>query len=251
MRGLSKRERRLLLLCFLTIFVMANLFAGRKIYKALGGSTAQISELKDELAENRMWLEEKDDWDRRREWLDANMLPPVSSVGSAQGELIESLQTGVFERTLKIDRQSLLEPATAGFYDEVAVNLRVRGEEAKIIEWLSTLQSPEKFQVLKTLELEPDTKSKETEPQVICDMTVARWYAPQGQAPNESETPDESNTPDPTVAPGAPETPDSPEAPAESGEEAPESEKAEDGDANDNEEKKGTSKSGGVQLTAR
>ena len=232
MRGLSKRETRLLLLCFLTIFVMANLFAGRAIFKVLGGSKTQIDDLKGEVAENRMWLEEKDDWDRRREWLDARMLAPITSVGGAQGELIESLQKGVFDRTLKIERQSLLEPVTTQFYDEVAVNLRVRGEEAKITEWLSTLQSPEKFQVLKTLKLAPDPKSKETEPQAICDVTVARWHAPQGQA----------------LTPAVPEDSVTPVVP---GEEMPAPEEPGDGGGEEKESAPDAPKGKGTELTTR
>ena len=230
MRGLSNREKRLLLFCFLTIFVMANIFAGRAVWKTLRGSRSQITGLKSELEESRMWLEEKDEWDRRREWLDTNMLPAITSVGGAQGALIESLQQGVFDRTLKIERQSLLEPVSNSFYGEVAVNLRVRGEEAKITEWLSTLQSPEKFQVLKTLKLEPDTKSKETEPQAICDVTVARWHAPQSQTP-EPAVPDES---------GIPAQPEG----ASPGEKAPEEGGEEEGE-------KSSPKSKGAQLTSK
>ncbi len=205
MRGLTTREKRLLGFCLLSIFLVANLFAARAVMRSLGGSSAKITELKNELAENEMWLEEKDLWERRRDWLEANL--PASlvrqriSVGNAQGELMQSLQNDLLERKLKIERQSLLEPQTTAFYDEVAVNLRVTGEAAELNRWLATLQSPERFQVIKNIELELDGRSKEVEPQAECDITVARWFAPSAgdsAAPLETEP---ATTPEPAAQP--------------------------------------------------
>jgi len=185
-------------LCLLSIFVVANLFAGRAVMRSLGGGQAKIVALKNELAENRMWLEEKELWDTRNEWMKANLPPSLAqqgkSVGNAQGELMQSLQNELFERKIRINRQSLSEPVNSRFYDEVAVYLRIRGEAAVVSQWLSTLQSPEKFQVIKTLELELDGKAKEVEPQAECQITVARWFAPSNgetapPPPAEPETP--------------------------------------------------------------
>lgn len=193
MKGLTTREKRLLGLCLLTIFVMANLFAGRAVLRTLGGGKDKIVALKNELAENEMWLEEKDLWDKRRDWIQANLPPSLArqgkSVGNVQGELMQTLQNELFERKIRIDRQSLSEPVSNQFYDEVAVYLRIRGEAAVVTQWLSTLQSPEKFQVIKTLELELDDKAKEVEPQAECEVTVARWFAPSaGEAPLTEES---------------------------------------------------------------
>lgn len=208
MRGLTTREKRLLGLCLLSIFVVANLFAGRAVMRSLGGGNPKITALKNELAENQMWLEEADLWDTRREWLKSNLPPSLAkqgiSVGNAQGDLMQSLQNELFERKIRIDRQSLAEPVNSQFYDEVAVYLRIRGEAAVLTQWLSTLQSPEKFQVIKTLELELDDKAKEVEPQAECEVTVARWFAPSAgeiAPPAQPETAPE--TPETTPAPPA------------------------------------------------
>ena len=80
MRGLTNREKRLLAFCVLTIFVMANVFAGRAVLKTLKGGGEKISALKNEIAEQDMWLEEQDYWERRRGWLDGHMPPPIDSV---------------------------------------------------------------------------------------------------------------------------------------------------------------------------
>lgn len=194
MRGLTTREKRLLTLCLLSIFAVANLFAGRAILRALGGGDKRIKELKAELAENEMWLGDRDLWDRRSQWLREHLPPSLEqqgkSVGNAQSELMQQMQNELYERKIRIDRQSLSEPVHSTHYDEVAVYLRIRGEARVVNEWLTTLQSPDKFQVIKTIELELDDHSKEVEPQADCEITIARWFAPAG-------TPEAAPNPDP------------------------------------------------------
>jgi len=57
----------------------------------------------------------------------------------------------------------------------------VRGAEKDIIEWLTTLQGAKKFQIIKRLELELDRKSREETPQAVCEIVLARWFAPFGE----------------------------------------------------------------------
>ena len=199
MRGLTTREKRLLGLCVLSIFLVANLFAARAISRSLGGGKEKIRTLEQELAENEMWLEEKELWDRRKAWLDQNLPPSLVrqriSTGNAQGNLMQGLQNELLELKLKIDRQTLVEPKTTDFYDEVAVYLRIEGDAAKVNNWLATLQSPDKFQVIKSLELELDGRSREVEPQAECEITIARWFAPSA---GEVISPEDTTAPAPT-----------------------------------------------------
>ena len=231
MRGLTTREKRLLGFCLLSIFLVANLFAARAVTRALGGSKKRITELKTELAENRMWLEEKELWERRRAWLEENL--PASlvqqriSVGNAQGDLMQTLQNDVLERRLEMERQTLVEPQSNAFYDEVAVTFRVEGDAAEVNRWLATLQAPEKFQVIKNFQLELDGRSREVEPQAECDITVARWFAPSaGVTPSpieESPSPKSATEPSPEDSPPPPtETQPSPASPPVPAEPAPE-----------------------------
>lgn len=221
MRGLTTREKRLLGLCLLSIFLVANLFAGRAVMRALGGSKERITQLENELAENRMWLEEKDLWERRQSWLGENLPDSLVrqriSVGNAQGDLMQSMQNDVLERRLKIERQTLVEPQSTAFYDEVAVSFRVEGEAAEVNRWLATLQAPDRFQVIKNLELELDGRSREVEPQAECDITIARWFAPsagvapmpaeEAPAPAETEPPAAEENSAPATPAETPETP--------------------------------------------
>ena len=57
--------------------------------------------------------------------------------------------------------------------------MRLRGDQATVLQWLSTLQSPEKFQAVRQLEVEIDTRAREKTPQVVCNLTLARWFKPE------------------------------------------------------------------------
>jgi len=190
MRSLTVREKWLLGACFGVIFIVGNAFAARSLVKVLRGSDSKIETLKSTLADHEMWLEDAPKAEAREKWLTSTM-PGMggASLGKLQGDLIQSLQDDLFERKLKIEQQSLQDIVNSAMYTEVAVRLTVRGAETEVIEWLTTLQGPEKFQIIKSLELELDSKSKEIEPQAVCQITIARWYQPESGEPLTSAEP--------------------------------------------------------------
>jgi hypothetical protein len=57
--------------------------------------------------------------------------------------------------------------------------VRLRGDQTTVLDWLAGLQSPEKFQAVRELQVEIDTRSREKTPQVICNLTLARWFKPE------------------------------------------------------------------------
>ena len=179
MRSLTSREKWLLGACFGVILIVATAFVSRSVLKVLRGSESTILTLQNELADQEMWIEEMPKIEAREKWL-AEKMPGLdgASIGKLQGDLLQTLQDDIFDRKLKIEQQSLQDVETEAFYTEVAVRLIIRGEEKVMLEWLTTLQNPEKFQVIKAIELKPDSKSKEVEPQSICQITIARWYLP-------------------------------------------------------------------------
>lgn len=179
MRELTAREKWMLGLCIGVIFLVVNGFAARSVLKVLRGSDSKIRTLKSTLADSEMWLDEAPKAEAREKWLAAKMpLLGDNTLGKLQGDLIQSLQDEVFNRKLRIDRQSLQDIVQNQFYTEVAVRLEVKGAEREVLDWLTTLQGPDKFQIIKELELELDTRSRELEPQAECEITIARWFDP-------------------------------------------------------------------------
>ena len=184
MRPLNSREKWLLGSCVAVIFLVANGFVAKSVLSTLSGGKSKISALENELADQEMWLEDAAKTEARERWID-NSMPVLgdSTLGKLQGDLLQSLQDDVFDRKLKIEQQSLQDVVKEPFYTEVAVRLTIRGAETEIIDWLSGLQNPEKFQVIKAMELELDRRAKADVPQAICQITIARWFRPDSAEP--------------------------------------------------------------------
>lgn len=215
---LSKRERVLLTLCFLTLFIMANLIGMQWVIRGLRESGKDIKVYEAEETEQQMWLGERSD--PLNDPIELGMkidrtMPMIESHGRDQGKILEKLQDEAYDRKLRLERQNLLEPRITEYYQEVSVNIIVRGDLAKISDWLTTLQKPDEFYVIKNLELALDTKAREEEPQARCNLTLARWFLPPGaepadRAPEETEAePEES--PEPEPEPNEPELETEPE----------------------------------------
>ena len=105
-------------------------------------------------------------------------------VHPAQAKLLEEIQNVALDYQLQVQKQQLLPDAAdsktnASVYREVAVEVRLRGDQTTLLGWLASLQSPEKFQAIKQLELEIDAKAKEKTPQALCNLVLARWFKPE------------------------------------------------------------------------
>ncbi|MCB1226138.1 MAG: hypothetical protein KDK99_10040 [Verrucomicrobiales bacterium] len=180
-RALSSREKRLLAACFIVLILMASIILARGFLDRRTALLSRISSLEEQQRENEMWLADRAFWVKRANWLEDTM-PSTESLGRAQGQLLEEIQNAALDRKIKVEQQTLLEPETNGNYREVAVSLRLYGEQTTVLQWLTTLQSPEKFQLIKELDFELDTRSREPKPQARCNLTVARWFKPEPSA---------------------------------------------------------------------
>jgi len=203
-RSLNPREKRLLFLCLATIFIVVNVLAFREFTIRRKAVTTSLEQLSEQATSNQVWLSDRAFHEKRRGWLDKKM-PYTQSAGRAQGQLLEDLQNAALENELTISNQTLLEPLALDHCNEVAVSVRVRGNQEKMLRWLLTLQSPERFQAVKSLELELDSRAREKTPQAQCNLTIARWF--NNEAPPEV-------APVPASIPPAPEV-EEPENPLE------------------------------------
>lgn len=201
-RALNPREKRLLAACLVTLFLVINFLALREFNMRRTNVTTGLSQLREQVASNQVWLGDRAFWEKRKAWLESAM-PYTDSAGKSQGQLLELLQNTALDMGLTVSNTTLLEPLALDYANEVGVTVRVRGPQDVMLRWLLTLQSPERFQAVKNLELELDSRARETTPQAQCNLTVARWFNPNPPA----------NQPAPAVVP-SPVTPAS-EAPAE------------------------------------
>ena len=178
-RTLNNREKQLLMICLGALVLVGTMILANVFLQKRSRLAAQIAALQNQRKENEVWLGDRPFWEKRKAWLNANM-PTTDSLGRSQGQLLEELQNAALDRGIKITQQTPLDAVTTADYREISVNLRLYGDQGAILQWMATMQSPDKFQAVKALEFELDTRSKEKTPQAQCNLTVARWFKPEG-----------------------------------------------------------------------
>lgn len=196
-RSLNPREKRLLIAVLGTLFIVANLLLLREYTSRRQAASSGLSQLKEQLASNKIWLNDQTFWEKRQGWLE-NHMPYTDSSGRSQGQLLEEIQTAALDAGLTVSNTTLLEPAALDHANEVAVTLRLRGDQDTMLRWLLTLQSPEKFQAIKALDLELDRRAREKTPQTQCNLTIARWFNPNPPPSTNPNPPQPPPTTDPS-----------------------------------------------------
>jgi hypothetical protein len=176
---LTPREKKLLLLCVGVLVLMSMAIVTNRFMSRRKLALEKITVLQREKLENDTWLKDQAFWSKRRAWLKETM-PGTESLGRAQGQLLEDLQNQALELGVSAEQPTLppLAPATMS-HREVTVSMRLRGDQTVVLNWLGSMQSPEKFQAIRQLEIEIDSKAREKTPQVLCNLTLARWFKPE------------------------------------------------------------------------
>jgi hypothetical protein len=202
-RSLNQREKRLLALCLGTIFLVVNVLAFREFSIRRKAMMASLEDMEQRVAINNGLISDRPFWEKRLAWLDAHM-PYTDSAGRSQGQLLEDLQNAALDNELKITSQTLLEPLALDHCNEVAVSLRIRGDQDKMMRLLLLLQAPDTFTAIKSFDLQLDTRAREKTPQAECNLTVARWFnsePPPGVQPAAEPAPTEPEPLSPLESP--------------------------------------------------
>jgi hypothetical protein len=178
MSKLTDREKKLLLGCILVLVTMVCVIMLKTYLDSKQALEAKIAALTIQKDENTRWLSDAAFQQKRSDWLKTT-LTSTESVGRAQGQLQEEVDQALQNLEIKNMRApDLVQNEKTAHYDEVAVRYTLRGELNVVLAWLASLQSPERFIVIKALEIEPDARAKEKTPHVFVNLTIARWFKP-------------------------------------------------------------------------
>ena len=171
-RKLTQSESRLLVMFLGTIILIVNLIGVSFLLRKQGEMRLKLVNLKNEQRESNSWLAEMDLWQQRKDWMDAKQ-PRLQNAGEADATLLEALQTSARKQNITIMEQGFGEPNSQPFYQEINVKLKISGSLESITRWLVELQQPVNFQAIPTLSMKSDSDPSK----LICELTVARWYA--------------------------------------------------------------------------
>jgi hypothetical protein len=177
MRALRTSELILLVLAFLVVFTVVNVIMWNKHKLRTKTANDKITQLEEQLSSNMAYAPEEAFWLPKNEWLDATM-PKMGDFGNVQSNLLEYLQQGSRERGIRLNNLTLLKPEGGSkFHREVSVTIQSIGPDQAVYDWLAEMQSPEKFQYFKYLQLDSHEASRPKR-EMDCRFTLSRWFQP-------------------------------------------------------------------------
>lgn len=173
-RSLTKSEKTLLVLCGVVLAATGGLFAVRDYRTRMAAAQAKIAELEPRLAADAVVAADAPFWEAREQWLDS-VMPEAGDTGKAHSEFLEMLLRTAKERGLTTGAPVMLKPEGGKHARDLSVTVEVTGPDSAVFRWLAGLQSPEKLQVIKYLQLRSQSANP---PRMTGTVTVARLFRP-------------------------------------------------------------------------
>jgi len=118
-------------------------------------------------------LEDREKWNIRATWLDANQPPYGPSEQIDQALYEKAAATGI--EGVETTRLTLLSPLETPHYQQAGVSLQVSGELPQVMPWIHSLVRPEEFQVVHNFRLKPDPENPAS---VAAQFELLRWHTP-------------------------------------------------------------------------
>lgn len=170
-------ERRLLVLFFVLVAVVAGLLGTRELLawqKRLHKAEDRLEMTK---LESQTLLAEAEMWNARNEWVNQTQ-PAMKDALEANQELTRAEEMAR-DRGLETLNRQLLEPETTGLYQQIGFTMTVKGPLPEVFRWLHRMQSPSDFRVIPSLKVAPDKQDPNL---VVATVQVWRWYRTAGQS---------------------------------------------------------------------
>ena len=164
---MKKSEKRLLTI-LLSLAFLAGLVLILDLYKDMR------EELLAEKARLDMeWVEEKEIWEVRSNWLEQNQ--PTLTSNEAISQAIFNDSKAENRRGITVTKQTLLPVETAGSYVQAGVAVVASGELAAISRWIYDMTRPITFRAVRNISIRP---SPDDPSKVTAQFELVRMYAP-------------------------------------------------------------------------
>lgn len=174
MRKPTRSETLLLSLFLLALGIVGGGSLLRSHRTKVAAAQARIDEASPQLEAAELAAADAPFWQERKVWLDQTM-PALGNSGETHGAFLEQLITAARERGLNPESPVLLKPEGTPHATDLSVSLQVTGPDSALLRWLASLQSPEKLQVIKYLQILPRSSQP---PRLSATLTVARLHRP-------------------------------------------------------------------------
>lgn len=179
MQESNNRRTFLLLTVFgTTVFLAANMIGLKSYRQYVAQQNLVLTQLRSEVAQNRLLMDQRDVWMERAHQMDAHAIPRLESA-HAGAQFLESLRNSAATKGVTIQEQGFGEPGKVNDLETVSVRFKASGSMEAVARWLFDIQKEGAYRAVTELAL----KSDKEPPQVLCSLQITQTFLPQTSTP--------------------------------------------------------------------
>jgi hypothetical protein len=170
---MNPRERVLSWVVAGTVFTLVNLWLLSWIFGGLGSAHKDLAGRKAKLAEQALYVKERDLWTKREEWI-AKHQPLLKDPAEASA-LLDQLREVANKHNVEIENPAIGTGETTPNHQTVFASIETKSPWPPLVHFLYDVQRPEAFIVLESVNLVIDGG----DPTMMRGkFKFARWFAP-------------------------------------------------------------------------
>jgi len=174
---MNQRERVLSWIIAGTMFVLLNLLILSWIFGALGRARAELAARKTALAEQALYIKERDLWTKRDEWI--RQRQTILKNPAEASALLDQLKQVAGKHNVLIENPAIGSGETTPYHQTVFASIETKSPWPPLVHFLHDVQQPDAFVVFESVNLALDG----SDPTMMRGkFKVARWFAPAQQA---------------------------------------------------------------------
>ena len=170
---MNRRERVLSLIVAGTVFVLLNLWILSWIFGALGGARKELAARRATLAEEALYMKERDLWVKRDEWIGQHQ-PALKNPAEASA-LLDQLKEVAGKYNILVENPQIGPGETTPYHQTVFASIETKSPWPPLVHFLYDVQRPDAFIVFESVNLAVDG----SDPTMMRGkLKIARWFAP-------------------------------------------------------------------------
>jgi len=169
---MNPRERVLSWIVASSLFVLLNLLVLNWIFGALGRARSELATRKATLAEQALYMKERDLWIKRDDWIRQHQ-PTLKNPAEASA-LLDQLREVAGKHNVLIENPAIGSGETTPYHQAVFASIETKSAWSPLVHFLYDVQQPDAFVVFENVNLAIDG----SDPTMMRGkFKIARWFA--------------------------------------------------------------------------
>jgi hypothetical protein len=172
MRTLTRHEKNVTFFLVGALAVGVHLILLKVALELDRSNRRKLVQVDEELTEARFWIDQREDWRAKTEWLDKNFKPvPEENPAPA---LQKMLQSAASSAGLKVEEQKPPAPKPGPRFLQYANRMKMSGSLSQFLDWLVAVYRPEQGIAVTALNLKIGAEP----PKMVGEAVVGQFFRP-------------------------------------------------------------------------